>query len=154
MEEWNICIWCRGDSYRVDSEQNSLWINGCDRSDWTEYKCEVCGCRFLSVIKHINFDKILEEGNPDLQKIDYIPIQFAMHRRVLGDLAEEIGLTRELYDKRIWYICSLRNYRSSGMILEWTLFGQSNKPNYGLYVSEEYIKEHRLEDNARELIND
>jgi hypothetical protein len=75
-----------------------------------------------------------------------------MHRRVLGDLAEEIGLTRELYDKRIWYICSLRDYSKSGIAWEWTLFGQPDKPNYGLYVSEQYVKEHRLEDNARELI--
>ena len=72
MDEWKICIWCGGDSYRVDSRQNSLWINGCDRSDWAEYKCEVCGCRFLSGVKYINFNKILEEGNPDLQKIDYM----------------------------------------------------------------------------------
>ena len=139
------CIWCEGGDWKdpkdiIDAEEIDYvqsdcgTYDDCDYATWTEYKCPVCGCIFRIGDKRASFNEIIKEGDNWLKVKSYKPISYSEVETTVEATAKEIGLTKELYDKEVWFIDKVIRHPNNTDKL------------YGLYVLEWYIKEQKLYD--------
>lgn len=139
------CIWCEGgdwkdlkdikDAEEIDFVQSHpSAYDDCDYATWTEYKCSVCGCIFRIGDKYTVFNEIIKEGDNWLKVKSYAPISYSEVKTTVEAQAKMIGLTKELYDKEVWFVDKVPRHPGITDIL------------YGLYVLEWYTKEYKLYD--------
>jgi hypothetical protein len=139
------CIWCEGGDWKdpkdiIDAEEidyvqsDSGEYDDCDSASWGEYECPVCGCIFRIGGKCISFNEIIKEGDNWLKVKSYEPISYSSVKTTVEAKAKEIGLTKELYDKEVWFVDKVPRHPGIIDVL------------YGLYVLEWYTKEHKLWD--------
>ncbi len=137
------CIWCEGGDWKdpkdiIDAEEidyvqsDSGEYDDCDAASWGEYKCPVCGCIFRTGDKSWGFNEIIKEGDKWLKVKSYAPISYSTVKTTVEAKAEEVGLTKELYDKKVWFVEIVPDHPDEG------------EKTYGLYVLEWYTKEHEL----------